>query len=141
MRTYIRIILIVLLAWFSLAVIGVSFGDTKLTLRDYDFTTILFFVIYAILVVLFFWKEKIFKYVLLVFTVLWLGGQAANYFKSPDGIAQYNNIFSDTHHIIPASDTIAVPDTYHLLLQILILLALVSLIAYCIQTRSKKAHT
>jgi hypothetical protein len=141
MKLHIKIVHVVLLAWFSLAVFGVSVGNTILTLRDYDFTTILFFGIYAVLVILFFLKESIFKYVNMVFCFLWLLGQMMNFFASPAGVANYNRIFHETHHIVPPSDTIAVPDTYHLILQSLIVLVFISLLAYCIKTHKKPAVT
>ena len=137
MKLYIRVVQVILLAWFSLAVIGVSFGNTILTLRDYDFTTVLFFGIYTVLVVLFFLKENIFKYVNAVLCFFWFLAQMMNFFASPNGVANYNRIFSETHHILPPSDTIAVPNTYHLVLQILIVLVFISLLVYCIRTRIK----
>ena len=138
MKTYVKMVLIALLVWFSLAVIGVSFGETTLTLRDFDFTTILFFCIYAVLVILYFLKENIFKYIMVVFCFLWLTAQAMNYFLSPAGVAAYNRIFNDTHHIISPSNTIAIPDTYHMILQALIALAFVSLLVFCIKTRKSR---
>jgi len=90
-------------------------------------------VIYAVLVGLFFWKEDIVKYILLGFLFIWLLMQSVNFItRSPTRIANYNKLFENTHHIIPSSEKIVIPDTYHFILILLVLITFVINILYII---------
>jgi len=59
--------------------------------------------------------------------------------KDIDGIwyLAYNKFFAAAYRIIPASDNIIIPDLYHIVLHILILLALIFTLLYCLKTRTK----
>lgn len=89
-----------------------------------------FYLIFIASIVCFILKDKIGKYALSLFLLLWGTFQFATYFKSGESVASYNKQYADTHHIIAVSDDALVKDTYHIFLDILILLALVSVISF-----------
>ncbi len=124
----------ILLLWFTFDMTGLKLGDTKIVTSAFvdepiDFV---FYLIFIACMVFFILKDKIGKYALPVFLLLWGAFQLSLYFSSGDGIASYNKMFADTHHIIAASNDILVKDTYHIFLDIFILLALISAIAFLV---------
>lgn len=130
-----------LLLWFTFDITGLKIGETKLVTSAFidepiDFV---FWLIFIGSIVLFILKDNIGKYIIAGFIFLWGGIQLSIYFKSKSGIESYNQFFSDTHHIIAASENFIVKDTYHLILDVLILLALISSILYIIlKLKSKR---
>ena len=127
-------ILGLLLLWFTFDITGLKIGQTKLVTSAFidepiDFV---FWLIFIGNIVLFILKDNIGKYIIAGFIFLWGGIQLSIYFKSKSGIESYNQFFSDTHHIIEASENFIVKDTYHLILDVLILLTLISTILYII---------
>lgn len=56
---------------------------------------------------------------------MWGAMQNSIYFKDLVGIKSYNGTFSQTHHIFGISDTMIIKDSYHYILDTLILVALV----------------
>ncbi len=124
----------ILLLWFTFDMTGLKFGDTKIVTSAFvdepiDFV---FYLIFIACIVCFILKDKIGKYALPVFLLLWGAFQLSLYFSSGNGIASYNKTFADTHHIIAASSDTLVKDTYHIFLDIFILLALVSAITFLV---------
>lgn len=137
----------VLFVWFTFDMTGLSFGQTILVTSAFidepiDFV---FWLIFIAAFVLFILKDTVGKYVLSAFILIWGIIQYSMYFSSTEGIASYNEFFSDTHHIIPSSDSFLVKDTYHLFLDIFIFLALAILIAFTvvsiIKSRKSKSET
>ena len=129
-----------LLLWFTFDITGLKIGQARLVTSAFidepiDFV---FWLIFIGSIVLFILKDTIGKYVIAGFILLWGGIQVSIYFKSKSGIARYNQFFSDTHHIIAASENFIVKDTYHLVLDVLILFALISAITYIILKRKTK---
>ena len=127
-------ILGLLLLWFTFDITGLKIGQTKLVTSAFidepiDFVFWLFFIGSIVLFIL---KDNIGKYVIAGFVLLWGGIQLSICFKSKSGIESYNQFFSDTHHIFEASENFVVKDTYHLFLDVLILLAFISAILYII---------
>ena len=123
-----------LLLWFTFDITGLKIGQTKLVTSAFidepiDFVFWLFFIGSIVLFIL---KDNIGKYVIAGFVLLWGGIQLSIYFKSKSGIESYNQFFCDTHHIIEASENLIVKDTYHLILDALILFAFISTILYII---------
>ena len=127
-------ILSLLSVWFTFNITGLKIGQTKLVTSAFidEPTDFVFWLIFIGSIVLFILKDKIGKYIIALFILLLGGIQFSIYFKSKSGIESYNKFFSDTHHIIEASENFIVKDTYHLILDILILLAFVSVIVYII---------
>jgi hypothetical protein len=87
-------------------------------------------------------KDKSGKYILSVFLILWAFIQYPMWFiKKPDRIESYNTFFEKTHHLIEVSHTRLIKDTYHIVLDTLILLALVSSIVYIVyRIKTKKSE-
>ena len=132
-----------LLLWFTFDITGLKIGKARLVTSAFvdepiDFV---FWLIFIGSIVLFVLKDTIGKYVIAGFILLWCGVQGSIYFKSKSGIESYNRFFSDTHHIIAPSENFIVKDTYHLILDILILLALISTIVYLILKLKSKQST
>ena len=139
-----KIVTIVILGflslWFTFDITGLRIGHTKLVTSAFidepiDFV---FWLVFVGSIVLFILKDKIGKYVIAVFVFIWGAIQFSIYFNSKSGIESYNQFFSDTHHIIAASESFIVKDTYHLILDILIFLAFVSTIVYIILKLKRK---
>lgn len=114
-----------LLLWFTFVLTGLKFGDTILVKSCFvdepiDF---LFWGIYVVCFIVFLLNDKIGKYIITGYIFLWGIMQATIYFRDADGIKSYNESFNQTHHLFKISDTFVVKDTYHFVLDILILSA------------------
>lgn len=123
-----------LLLWFTFDITGLKFGNIKIVTSAFvdepiDFV---FYLIFVASIICFIFKDNIGKYMLSAFLLLWGTFQLSIYFKSGDSIAAYNNTFADTHHIIAASNDLLVKDTYHIFLDIFILLSFISAIIFFI---------
>ncbi|MDE7440128.1 MAG: hypothetical protein K2N23_06450 [Clostridia bacterium] len=124
----------ILLLWFTFDITGLKCGNTKIVTSAFvdepiDFA---FYLIFVVSIVCFMLIDKIGKYVLSVFLLLWGIFQFTAYFKSGESIAAYNKMFADTHHIVAISNDRLVKDTYHIFLDIFIFLALVSAITFLV---------
>jgi hypothetical protein len=54
-------------------------------------------------------------------------------------LAGYNYYFANTYHLVPASDSVLIPDLYHILLHIFIVIALTCMIIFCVKNKRKKS--
>ncbi len=132
-----------LLMWFFLDMTGISLGDKCLVSQSYkeDGT---FFLIYLVTVIFFVMKVQIGKWFVTVWTSLWLIIQFLSHewytvfnsgiMGSIDGKKEY---FSRTLQWIRIEGKY-IPDVYHTILHILILLTLISSIIYIINARKTK---
>jgi hypothetical protein len=104
----------------------------------------IFFLIYIALFIIFYLKEKQGKYLLTIFLTLWLVIQLFSHWyytifgASEKKLLGYNRYFANTYHIIPASNSILVPDMYHILLHVFILSALVFMIMFDFELRKSE---
>jgi len=130
-------LLLLLFAWFTVFVTGLSISNVIFTERDYDFITFIWWLLFLGCVILYFIKQGIGQYVCIVFQFIWIVMQGLNFFASPEGIARYNEIFEKTHSLIPASDTFLVPDTAHLILFVLLLSSFILMLMKIIVSRKK----
>lgn len=123
-----------LLLWFTFDITGLKFGNVKIVTSAFADEPIdfLFYLIFIASLVCFILKDKIGKYALSAFLLLWGTFQLTVYFRSGESIVAYNNTFADTHRIIAASNDILIKDTYHIFLDIFILLTLISAIMFFI---------
>lgn len=129
--------------WFFLDMTGISLGDKCLVSQSYkeDGT---FFLIYLVTVIFFVMKVQIGKWFVTVWTSLWLIIQFLSHewytvfnsgiMGSIDGKKEY---FSRTLQWIRIEGKY-IPDVYHTILHILILLTLISSIIYIINARKTK---
>ena len=124
----------ILLLWFIFDLTGLKFGKTKIVTSAFvdEPVDVLFYLIYVVSITCFILTDKIGKYFLGAFLLLWGTFQFAIYFKSGESIVAYNKTFADTHHIIAASNDALIKDTYHIFLDILILLALISVVVFSV---------
>jgi hypothetical protein len=120
---------------------GVTIGEITLVEAAWNTIDGVWWLIFLALSILFFYKDKIGRYLLLVFVSLWAIIQFFNHWSytifgvSKEKLVSYNEFFKDTYHIIPASNEILIPDFYHIILHILILLVLYYLISYNIRRK------
>lgn len=123
-----------LLLYFFLDMVGVSFH--KFTLVDGAYADDgVFFLIFLALVVIFIFKDKLGKYLLTGWLFMWFMTQFSSHwyftiFGPSEGKIAY---FANTIKLISSSN-IYIPDLYHILLHILILVSLINMIIYCFKT-------
>ncbi|MFN2363990.1 MAG: hypothetical protein ABR596_06805 [Halarsenatibacteraceae bacterium] len=133
--------LLLLFIWFSLDMIGFSMGDFILVEAAWNSIDGVWWIIFLTLSIIFILKEKIGKYLLSVFVLLWAVIQFYSHWyytlfgASEKTINSYNQYFKETYHIIPSSKEILIPDFYHIVLHILILTTLFSLVLFIINNR------
>ena len=131
-----------LLMWFFLDMIGVSFGNKSLVTQSYKEDGV-FFLIYLVTVILFIVKVQIGKWFVAVWTSLWFIIQFlchewysifnSGIMGSIEGKIEY---FSGTLQWIRIEGKY-IPDVYHAILHILILLTLISTIIYIAKSKKK----
>lgn len=141
-KIYCIIIQIALLIWFFLDMTGLYFGDKCLVTRSYSDDGI-FFLIYLVAVILFIFKEKIGKWLVMGWLAIWFAIQFmchewytifnCGFMGSLEGKIQY---FSGTIQFLQIEGKY-IPDVYHTVLHTLILFALITTIIYTVKTKKK----
>jgi hypothetical protein len=142
-KKYCIIMQIILLLWFFLDMTGVYFGNMCLVARSYKDDGLLF-IIYLIAVILFIYKEKVGKWVVIVWMTMWFLTQFIchewytifndGFMGSLEGKIKY---FSGTMQWVKIEGRY-IPDIYHTILHILILCALISTIMYVMKNKKKQ---
>jgi hypothetical protein len=120
--------------------IGVSLGGDLLVTRSYKEDGI-YFIIFALALLSFLLKDRIGKYLLLIWLLIWFVTQFYSHwyvtiFGPWEGKRRF---FAHTIKLIP-SDNIYIPDLYHIVLHILILLSLGGVIAFLFQKRKRSSR-
>lgn len=133
---------IVLLLWYFLAMIGVDFGNKYLVTSSYK-EEWFFIVIPLVILIVFIFKEQVGKYLLLIWNSMWLITQflshewytvfRSGFMGSTEGKIEY---FKDAIKIF-TSETVYIPDVYHIILHVLIIIALTTTIIYSFDKKSK----
>ncbi|QVK16967.1 hypothetical protein KHQ81_08660 [Mycoplasmatota bacterium] len=132
------ILLSILLIWFSMDMTGFSIGDIIIVEAAWNSIDGVWWIIFLVLCFFFYIKDRLGKYILTVFVFLWTVIQFFSHWyytlfgASDKKIISYNQFFKDTYHIIAASDTRVIPDFYHIVLHIFILVNLTCLVIFCI---------
>lgn len=134
---------IVLLIWFFLDMIGVYFGDKCLVTQSYKDDGI-WFLIYLVTVILFIVKDKVGKWFVAVWTSIWFIMQflchewytifSAGIMGSLEGKIRF---FSGTMHWLTVEGKY-IPDIYHTILHILILLVIISTFIFIKKSKTKQ---
>lgn len=134
---------IFLLLWYFLAMIGIKFENKYLVTGSYKEDWI-FMIIPLIAFIIFIIKESIGQYILLLWNSMWIVLQflshewytifGSGFMGSTEGKIKY---FKETIKIFN-SETVYIPDAYHIILHILIAITLVINIIYCINQKSKR---
>lgn len=125
----------VLLLWYFLAMTGVYFKDVYLVKQSYQDDWI-FMLIPMIIFLLFIFKEKIGKYILLSWLSLWFMIQflshewytifGSGFMGTKEGKIEY---FKGAIKLV-SSETMYIPDVYHIILHILIIVAMTTTAIY-----------
>ena len=126
---------VVLLLWYFLAMTGVYFKDSYLVKRSYEDDWI-FMMIPVIIFIIFIFKEKLGKFILLSWLSLWFIIQflshewytifASGFLGTKEGKIEY---FKDAIKFIN-SETVYIPDVYHIILHLLIIVAIATTAIY-----------
>lgn len=134
---------IILLVWFFLDMIGVYFGDKCLVTQSYKEDG-LFFLIYLTAIILFIIKDKIGKWIVAVWTSIWFVIQFlchewytifnGGIMGSLEGKIKY---FSETVQWIKIEGKY-IPDIYHTVLHILLLLVIITTFMFIKKTGNKE---
>ena len=137
-KIYCIIVQVILLIWFFLDMTGLYLGDKCLVTRSYKEDG-LFFLIYLMTVILFIVKDKIGKWISICCMTVWFGIQ----FICHEWYTIFNGGFMGTLEgkIRYFSGTIQwlqiegryIPDVYHTVLHIFILVALIITISYSLK--------
>jgi len=128
--------IVILFFWFSMDMTGFSIGGLTLVESAWNSIDGVIWLIFLGLSILFIFKEKIGKYMLTIFVLLWAVIQFVFHWRytlfgaSEQKIISYNRYFKETYHIIPESDKILIPDLYHIVLFLLIIETLICLILF-----------
>lgn len=128
---------VLLFCWFFLDMTGLYLGNKYLVTAAYKDDGI-FMLIYILVFLLFLFKEKIGKYFLCVWLALWGITQFMShwYYTIFGGGEGKISVFKDAIKLFE-SDTIYVPDFYHIILHILIILAFIFTCRYLLSTRKR----
>lgn len=142
-KTHCIIIQSILLLWFFLDMTGLYFGNNCLVSKSYKDDGI-FFLINLIVFILFIFKERIGKWLAIVWFAIWFAIQFIchewytifndGFMGSLQGKIDY---FSGTVQWLQIEGRY-IPDVYHTILHILILCALISTIVYSKKTSKKE---
>ena len=129
-----------LLLWFFLDMIGMKIDGQILVTRSYREDGI-FFLAFLVLFIWFFFKEKRGKYFLTVLLLMWFIAQfLSHWYYTIFGPYQGKiNYFADTIKLIP-SNSIYIPDLYHIVLHILIFISLINMMLYCNIFKKQNRH-
>lgn len=138
-KKYVLIFCMILLLWFFLDMVGVDFGGKYLVTRSFTEDGI-YFIIYLTALVLFIFKEKIGKYILDAWLLLWFATQFISHWLYTltgrgSGKIEY---FKDSLKIFESRRRY-IPDAYHIVLHLLIITAFVSLNIYMVKNKKRKS--
>lgn len=141
-KMYCIIAQIILLLWFLLDMIGIYFGDKCLVTRSYKDDGV-FFLIYLVSMILFITKESIGKWFVIGCMSMWFLTQFichewytifnGGFMGSLEGKIEY---FSGTIQWLQIEGRY-IPDVYHTILHILIILALTITIMYIAKNKKR----
>lgn len=119
----------ILLVYFFLNLTGFKIGNFILTEVAWREDQIFFF-IYLMLLVIFLWKERVGGYLLSGWLTMWFMSQFMSHWyytifgADEKKLAVYHGLYDRMYHLIPSSPTRIIPDFYHIVLHLLILMAL-----------------
>jgi hypothetical protein len=118
--------------------IGINIGNKMLVSRAFKEDG-MFFIIYVSLFIWFILKDKIGKYLLSGWLIMWFIAQFLSHWYSTifgpsEGKIRY---FNDTIKLIPSTERY-IPDLYHIVLHVLILATVICLIWFCIKEGKPK---
>jgi hypothetical protein len=126
--------------WEILDLTGLSFGNMVFVVSAFidEPIDVVFIAVYAVTIALFLWREKVGKWAVFAFLVAAAGVQGTIYFRKD--FSGYYGFFANenTHRIFPENPNFLVKDTYHIIMDLLILSALISVAAFLILSKQAK---
>lgn len=121
-----------------LDMVGVYFKESYLVTRSWREDGI-FFLILLLALLIFAYKERIGKYILSIWLSIWFIAQFFNHeWYTIMGGGQGKIRYFEGAIKWVDSKSIYIPDVYHTILHILILISLITTLAYCIKPSSNK---
>ena len=131
------VLLILLFLWFTLIMTGFKVGSTIIctsAVRDKSIPEIIMWTVLLALIPIYTFTSIIGNIAVVLFLLLWIIAQyfftlRFVIFPNTKKIQVYNRHFADTHHIIKPSNKRLVPDTYHIVLFIMLFTCLFVTIA------------
>lgn len=118
-RTYAVVTNLMLLVWFALDMVGINFSGTYLVSQSWQDDGV-FFLIAIVCFLLFLFKEKVGRYVIVTWLTIWLITQFLNHWLftivGGTGAQNIRRFFSRSLHWTE-SKTLYIPDIYHTVLQ------------------------
>ena len=120
-----------------LDMVGLYFGELYLVTRSWKDDGI-FFLIFLISLLLFIFKERVGRYILTIWLSIWLVTQFLSHelFTIIGGGEGKIRYFEGSIKLIN-SDILYIPDLYHIILHVLILIALVTTLLYSSSLKNK----
>src|SRR6056297_2984832 len=124
-----------LLVWFFLDITGVYFEKNYLVTTSWREDG-LFFLVFVFALIFFIVKERIGKFVLIIWQILWLITQffSHEWYTLVGGGEGKISYFKDSIKLFH-SESRYIPDLYHIILHLLIVIALVTTILYTRETK------
>jgi hypothetical protein len=126
-----------LFIWELLNMTGLSLGSTVIVVSAFidEPIDVVFALIFAATIFLFIWRERVGKWAVFTFIAAFLSYQASIYFRKD--FSGYYAFFAkeNTHRLFPESAQFLVKDTYHLVMDLLILAAFVSMVVFLILSK------
>jgi len=140
MKKIVIIFCSILLFWFFLDMTGLYFGDKYLVSQSFKDDWI-FMLIYLVVFLLFIFNDKFGKYFLGSWLFMWLATQFYFHWYFTITGKGLNKIeyFKGSIKLIN-SETRYIPDLYHIVLHIFILVSLISVIFYIVKDKKKKKN-
>lgn len=130
----------ILLLWFFLDMTGVYFEKSYLVSTAWREDGI-YFIIYLVSFILFIFQNKIGKYVLSGWLLIWLIAQFLSHeFVTIVGGGENKIKFFENSIKLFTSSSSYYPDLYHIILHILILLSLISTMRFTIHSKRKNSN-
>ncbi|MEG1310345.1 MAG: hypothetical protein RSD06_05685 [Bacilli bacterium] len=134
---------VTLLLWYFLAMTGVYFGNKYLVTSSYK-DEWFFMIVPLIIFIIFIIKENSGKYILLSWLAMWFITQflshewytifGSGFMGTKEGKIEY---FNDTIKFIN-SETMYIPDVYHIILHIFIIIAFITTAMYSFNKKSER---
>ena len=126
--------------FYSLNVTGFKIGKFILVrscIKD-EPIDLAFWVPYLAFVITFYYRPDIGKWLLISFyfigfTILSINTYRFTIWPNERKIKGYNKCFEKTHHIIPASEKRLIPDTFHIILYVLLLINLIVMFIFIVK--------
>ncbi len=140
MKKIVIIFCSILLFWFFLDMTGLYFGDKYLVSQSFKDDWI-FMLIYLVVFLLFIFNDKFGKYFLGSWLFMWLATQFYFHWYFTITGKGLNKIeyFKGSIKLIN-SETRYIPDLYHIVLHIFILVSLISVIFYIVKDKKNKKN-